>query len=208
MGGMDLHAVDADLPGQEGASDERLLDVLQLLPRRRAPVWPGAVGQARGAEGGIGRVRTVAAFLADGALVPELHKHRPAGRLHLGDDAGPGVLGGGVDPGEQGNLGRGGVIHRAGLGDHQAHAALDAAAVVVPELGQRHAVLAPLALHAGQDEAVGQGQGAQPERLEQRREVEIHPTIKAPGGRTVKPQPPIFRAISFWRSSSCLTACL
>ncbi len=189
VGGMHLHAIDTDLLGHEGAAHEGLLDVVQFFEGRRAAVGAGAVGQARGAEGRVGGVGALAALLADGALVPQLHQHRPAGGPHLGHDTGPGVLGGGGDAGEEGDLGRGRMIHRAGFGDHQAHAALDAAAIVLPELGQWRAVLAPLALHAGQHETVGQGKGPELKGREEGRQIESHSRIKAPAAAPVEPGP-------------------
>ncbi len=187
VGGVHLHAVDADLLGHQRAADEGPLDVVQFFQSRGAAVRTGAVGQARGAQGGIGGVGAFAALLADRALVPELHQHRAAGGLHLRHDAGPGLLGGWDDAGEEGNLGGGRMVDRAGLGDHQPHAAVDAPAVVLAELWQGNAVFAPLALHARQHEPVGQGQGTQLERLVEGREVEAHEPMKASAAPAVEP---------------------
>lgn len=173
VAGVHLDAGRADLLRDTGAAHERALDLLQLPARRGTPPQYVRVLEPGRAERRVRGERPVPALRAARTLVEELDEHVPARRADPLYAVGPGVAGGLGDPPVMRHLGGRRVVDGAGLGDHECAAAEDSAPVVLDELGHRLTVRAPLALHRGQDETVGQRHSADRDRREHGGEVEV-----------------------------------
>ena len=154
MAGVHLDSARANLPCGESTFYKGQLNRLHIFQCRGSPVRFSGMRQTRGAQRRILRIGAFAAFLADGAFVPQLQEHPAVCAVNGLEAVGPSLNGRVGNAAEQGILRGGRMVHGAGLRDDQPHAAFHPLAIVIHQARQRRAVVTPHPLHAGHDEPV------------------------------------------------------